>query len=120
MSSRKKFRRLPIGLQRHLIRCFVEDLTASKTALILGINRKTVNDWYSAFRERLSLQSIAYKFPKPSKDKANFYRYLIERRRRIYGVPRSTMMLHQAESLARYRLSKARMAKLLAPCLVPK
>ena len=35
---------------KKIINCFCLDLVASKTALLLGLNRKTINHWYMVFR----------------------------------------------------------------------
>jgi transposase-like protein len=38
---------------RKIIRMFAEDLTASKTSDLLGIERKTINDWYQYIRHTI-------------------------------------------------------------------
>ena len=38
---------------RKIIRMFAEDLTASKTSDLLGIERKTINDWYNYIRHSI-------------------------------------------------------------------
>ena len=43
---------------KKIIKCFSEDLTASSTARILGINRNTINTYYDEFRKKLLLYSI--------------------------------------------------------------
>ena len=35
---------------KKIIECFCLDILASKTAILLGLNRKTINHWYLAFR----------------------------------------------------------------------
>lgn len=35
---------------KKIIECFCLDILASKSALLLGLNRKTINHWYNAFR----------------------------------------------------------------------
>jgi len=38
---------------------FSEDITASKTAILIGVNRNTINRYYSLFREEIFKASIA-------------------------------------------------------------
>src|SRR3990167_10379771 len=38
---------------KKLAACFAEDLTATKTAKLIGVNRNTANSWYRHFRERI-------------------------------------------------------------------
>ncbi|MEZ5714333.1 MAG: IS1595 family transposase [Paracoccaceae bacterium] len=45
--------------QRKLIDCFCADLTASQTAVLLGLNRNTVNRYYGLFRAAIHAQQIA-------------------------------------------------------------
>jgi transposase len=33
--------------------CFSEDITASKTAILVGVNRNTINRYYTLFREKI-------------------------------------------------------------------
>ena len=40
------------------MRCFCEDLPASKTARILEINRNTINSYYNEFRRKIFLHSL--------------------------------------------------------------
>jgi len=35
---------------KKIIECFCLDIIASKTALLLGLNRKTINHWFNQFR----------------------------------------------------------------------
>jgi len=35
---------------KKIIECFCLDITASKTAVLLGLNRNTINHWYNVFR----------------------------------------------------------------------
>ena len=46
------------GLSRYLIerpmRCFCADLTALQAALLLGLNRKTVNRYFGLFRRAIT------------------------------------------------------------------
>ena len=44
---------------KKLLLHFSEDITASKTAVLVGVNRNTVNRYYSLFRERIFKASIA-------------------------------------------------------------
>ena len=38
---------------KKLAACFAEDLTATQTAKLIGVNRNTANSWYRRFRERI-------------------------------------------------------------------
>ena len=53
-----KYNRLSKYKIKKIIKCFSEDLTASSTARILGINRNTINTYYDEFRKKLLLYSI--------------------------------------------------------------
>ena len=44
---------------KKLLLHFSEDITASKTAILVGVNRNTVNRYYSLFREEIFKASIA-------------------------------------------------------------
>ena len=45
--------------QRKLIDCFCADLTASQAAVLLGLNRNTVNRYYGLFRAAIHAHQIA-------------------------------------------------------------
>lgn len=53
------------GLSRYriekLMRCFCADLTASQTALVLGLSRTTVNRYYGLFRAAVAAHQLAQK-----------------------------------------------------------
>lgn len=36
------------------MRCFVEDLSATQTSKLTGVNRNTINDWYNSFRTKIA------------------------------------------------------------------
>lgn len=57
----RKQTRLGIHKTREIIRCFSLDLTAIKTAEILKLNRKTIDDWYNYFRKVIYSFSVAEK-----------------------------------------------------------
>ena len=38
---------------KKIIQCFCIDIPASKTALLLNLNRNTINYWYMLFREAI-------------------------------------------------------------------
>ena len=38
---------------KKIIKCFYLDITASKTALLLNMNRNTINRWYMEFRRAI-------------------------------------------------------------------
>ena len=44
---------------KKLLLHFSEDITASKTAILVGVNRNTINRYYSLFREEIFKASIA-------------------------------------------------------------
>ena len=48
-----KFRRISKRRRHQLLACFASDLTATQAAEMSGVNRKTANDWYRTFRERV-------------------------------------------------------------------
>lgn len=48
-----KFRRISEKKRRQLSHYFAEDISATQTAHLVGLNRNTVNDWYRTFRERI-------------------------------------------------------------------
>jgi transposase-like protein len=56
MHRHSKISRLQFARIRN---CFCEDLTASKTGKLLGLNRKTVDDHFNRFREAIVSHSIA-------------------------------------------------------------
>ncbi len=45
-------------IQKKILRCFCEDLTAVKTASFLNLNRKTVDLYFNLFREKIIRYSI--------------------------------------------------------------
>jgi transposase-like protein len=49
----KKRTKLSRYKTEQIIKCFALDLTANKTAEILGIERKTINRWYNYIREAI-------------------------------------------------------------------
>ena len=50
-----KYSRLSKTRRRKILECFSLDLTASQTAIFVGVNRNTVNSWYTMLRERIAL-----------------------------------------------------------------
>ena len=38
-----------------ILKCFAEDLSATQTARLVGVNRNTVNYWYMKFREVITV-----------------------------------------------------------------
>ncbi len=44
---------------KKIIVCFCNDIDATKTAVILGLNRKTINSYYKVFRERIATKQEA-------------------------------------------------------------
>jgi transposase-like protein len=53
-----RYKRLSAKKVDLLLRCFCEDLTATATASILGVNRNTVNSYFRKIRERIFQQSL--------------------------------------------------------------
>ena len=49
-----KYSKLSDYNKKRILRCFSEDLTATQTSGITGINRNTVNRYYRIFRQRIS------------------------------------------------------------------
>jgi len=43
---------------KKIMRYFCEDITASKTAILLGINRNTINRYFNLFRQKISTSVI--------------------------------------------------------------
>lgn len=43
---------------KKIMRYFCEDITASKTAILLGINRNTINRYFNLFRQKISTSAI--------------------------------------------------------------
>ena len=66
----KKWTKLSRYKTEQIIKCFALDLTANKTAEILGIERKTINRWYNYIREAI------YWYCK--KEKAEVFKWEIE------------------------------------------
>ena len=60
----KEYNRLSRYRQEKIMRCFCADLTATQTALLLTLNRKTVNRYYQRFRAAI--------FDVQERDKAAF------------------------------------------------
>jgi len=46
---------------KKIISCFCIDILASKTALLLGLNRNTINRWYGLFRRAIYCHQAALK-----------------------------------------------------------
>jgi len=42
-----------LKIKNNYLRCFCEDLDATKTARFLGMNGKTINYYFSLFREKI-------------------------------------------------------------------
>ncbi len=53
-----KFNRLSNYKIKKIIKCFAEDLTATSTSNLLGINRNTINAYYNLLREKIFLFSL--------------------------------------------------------------
>jgi transposase-like protein len=53
-----RYKRLSSKKVDMVLRCFCEDLTATTTASISGVNRNTVNSYFREIRERIFQQSL--------------------------------------------------------------
>ena len=53
-----KFSRLSTQKRNKLFQCFAQDLTATKTAVLVAVNRNTVNAYFAELRQRIFEQSI--------------------------------------------------------------
>jgi transposase-like protein len=54
----RKFNRLSTQKINKLFQCFAQDLTATKTAVLVAVNRNTVNSYFSDFRQLIMEQSL--------------------------------------------------------------
>ena len=52
------YRRLSTTKINKIILCFVEDITATATAKIVGVNRNTVNRYFNIIREKIFKESL--------------------------------------------------------------
>lgn len=59
----KRKARLKKSTRKKLLECFANDLSATQTANLLGVNRNTVNAWYRFFREQI-LSHVQAETPK--------------------------------------------------------
>ena len=50
----RKNSRLDISIQKKIIEHFSMDLTATQASQLLGIERKTINDWYMYMRRAIA------------------------------------------------------------------
>jgi transposase-like protein len=46
-----KYSRLSKRKRKKILECFALDLTATQTATLVGVQRKTINEWFGRFRE---------------------------------------------------------------------
>ncbi|MDR0967699.1 MAG: hypothetical protein LBL75_02610 [Rickettsiales bacterium] len=53
-----KFSRLSAQKRNKLFQCFAQDLTATKTAVLVAVNRNTVNSYFSDLRMLIYEQTI--------------------------------------------------------------
>ena len=49
-----KYSRLRKSTRRKILACFASDVSATQAAELVGVNRKTINDWYRTFREKVA------------------------------------------------------------------
>ena|SRR3989344_132553 len=49
-----KYSRLRKSTRRKIADCFVADVSATQAAKLVGVNRKTINDWYNSFRKKIA------------------------------------------------------------------
>ena len=52
------YHRLSTTKINKIILCFVEDITATATAKIVGVNRSTVNRYFNIIREKIFKESL--------------------------------------------------------------
>lgn len=55
---RLRYAKLSAFKIRNILRCFAEDLPAIKTSALLGLNPKTVDRYYTIFREKIARHSL--------------------------------------------------------------
>ncbi len=53
-----KYKKISDYVLKKILRCFCEDITATVTARLTGVNRNTVNRFYGLFRELMVRESI--------------------------------------------------------------
>ncbi len=63
-----KYSRLSRYKIKKIIKCFSEDITATSTSKILGINRNTINAYYNEFRRKI----LEYSLKEQSKELGEF------------------------------------------------
>ncbi len=49
-----KFKRISQTKVNKITSCFASDLSATQAAELVGVNRNTINDWYNAFRVKIT------------------------------------------------------------------
>ena len=113
-----EYRRLGDRNLHLLIRCFIHDVSATKAARIVSINRKTVNSWYFLIRTAISRHPVSFKSFRKCLENAAFKRLWKLRIARLCGIPSSTRALHRAECIARYYLSENELAALVDTAIV--
>jgi transposase-like protein len=64
---------------KKLAACFAQDLTATQTAKLIGVNRNTANSWYRRFREKV----LAYQ-----ENNTPFFKGEVELDESYFGGPR--------------------------------
>ena len=57
----EEYNRLSRYRQEKIMDCFCADLTATQSAKILGLNRKTINRYYGKFRTAIAIKQEADK-----------------------------------------------------------
>lgn len=98
-----RYTRFSYTLRKKIVDCFIEDLTATQTAHLLGINRKTANTWYTHLRE---LVAAAAGQIGVVKNASAFVGYHKRRVRNKNGLFEHVRGLHRAESKSRFILKK--------------
>jgi hypothetical protein len=97
-----QFARLTAQQRVAVLSCFSEDISASKAARVAGVNRKTVNQWYSLLRSALQA-TLSSDVDLSNINDRNFYSYLHRRKRLYYGVSRMNETVFAAESYVRFK-----------------
>ncbi len=54
-----KYSKLSTQKIHKILQCFCEDIPAVKTAILLGLNRNTIDRFYNLFREKILLYQVS-------------------------------------------------------------
>lgn len=109
-----KFTRIPIEKRSQLLKCFAADLTATQTALLTGLNRNTVNDWYMTIRRHLRhyLENNDEIIRNTNRSR-EFLAFTTQRLAKFRGLSRADLQLHGLESVFRFKYKKTLEMKIM-------